>query len=586
MNIQGVKLQNWLTHRRAEFTFAPMTVIAGPNASGKTSIRDAIGYAALATAYRVSTKGERVKLLSEGSDKGSVGITVGGVTVVRDIETGKIEMPQAIPIGDGAIGVALDVLLEPSAFARLAPDGRRELLLKVMRVAMTPEALIAELKARGHADAQLDRLEAMKPNVAIADWIKMAETATSEARGAWKATAGETYGTQKAAAWKAAGLDTEFPTQEQIADAAEDVAAARRSLEDLIRDLAEYDTLARSGTAMRDRTTALRQKAEHIPALTDRLAQATDACRDAEGELTEATAIYEDILGRLQPKHLDCPHCGAGVMVNPTGTELTAVRVLANPATAQQENDAYDAQKRAKEAYETLKKLEGIAQKQLAEAEAAKAELRDIGAPLSAPVGDRADIEAQIADARVLVDNAVRVHAEAEKAARTARAATESTRKAAEHHAAVLAWSKLADDLKPTGIPGDLLAKALDPFNATLRDQSAATKWPQPHIGADMAITAGGRPYGLLCESEQWRVDAQIAVALAIHSRLKCVALDRFDVLEVAARRGALGWIYGLIRRGELDTGLVIGTLKAPPEVPKDVRVIWLGPDIEQKAAA
>jgi hypothetical protein len=49
-------------------------------------------------------------------------------------------------------------------------------------------------------------------------------------------------------------------------------------------------------------------------------------------------------------------------------------------------------------------------------------------------------------------------------------------------------------------------------------------------ITPDMAITAEGRAYSLLCESEKWRVDAMIAAAIAELSGVKVMMLDRMDV--------------------------------------------------------
>jgi hypothetical protein len=583
MLIEGLKLRGWLAHRRAEFAFRPMTVICGPNGSGKTSIRDGIGYAAVATGYRIDKKADRVKLISEGSTDGDVTVTIGGVSVTRDIESGKIAKPAQIPIGEGAVGEAVHVLLEPRLFGGMAPDERRELLLKVMRVAMTPAAIIAELKARGHQPDQVDKLKA---DGSIAEWIKQAETSASEARGAWKAVAGETYGGVKAETWKAPGTDAEKPDDAVLKGVASHLAAARSELEGLVRDLAEYDAAARHGTLFRDRAIAMRQQADHVPDLKKRHESAQQTKLEAARIEAEATSVYNDVVARLTPNFFDCPHCGSAVLVNAQGTGLEKFSIPKNQSTKDQEAAARAKLNAAKTATENaIADLLKVGT-ELVRAQEAADDLVGLGTAAEAPTGDRADIEAQIADARLSVERLEETHQAAKNAIDAYARGQERTTKASNYHAAVQAWTKLAADLAPTGIPGDLLAKALDPFNDTLRDQSAATKWRQPAIGADMAITAGGRPYQLLCESEQWRVDAQIAAAVAIHSGLKFVILDRFDVIEVPARKGALGWVYGLIKRDFLDTGLVLGTMQQPPQVPGDVGVIWLGEDQAEKVAA
>jgi len=152
-------------------------------------------------------------------------------------------------------------------------------------------------------------------------------------------------------------------------------------------------------------------------------------------------------------------------------------------------------------------------------------------------------------------------------------------------HREVQAWEGLAEALAPDGIPGDLLAEALQPFNGRLRETATTTGWPQVHIGADMAITADGRAFNLLSESEQWRAGAAIAEALAYVSGVGLLVLDRMDVLDIPSRGQALQWLTSLA-----DTHQVIcmGTLKAlPDKLPEVVQGVWLeGGRVSDKEAA
>ena len=156
-------------------------------------------------------------------------------------------------------------------------------------------------------------------------------------------------------------------------------------------------------------------------------------------------------------------------------------------------------------------------------------------------------------------------------AKQAATSATERTTNAGRYHREVLAWSKIGDALAPDGIPGEILAEALQPVNDRLAHLSAEANWPAVAIGADMALTYGGRTYRLLSESERWRVDAIVGLALAIQSRLRCVILDRFDCLDPDGRGDLLGLLDTLAAAGELDTALVLGTLKTAPAAPTDL---------------
>src|SRR5690606_23065417 len=161
---------------------------------------------------------------------------------------------------------------------------------------------------------------------------------------------------------------------------------------------------------------------------------------------------------------------------------------------------------------------------------------------------------------------------------------------AAEYHTEVQAWVMIADQLAPTGIPSQILAEAIGPMNELLADLSARAGWAQASINADIEIEYAGRLYGLLSESEQWRVDTLLAVAIAKLSGLGFVALDRFDVLEPASRPQALKLLIGATRDGTLQQAFMAGTMKAPmAKVPPGVQQVWVESGVidgEKKVAA
>jgi hypothetical protein len=70
-------------------------------------------------------------------------------------------------------------------------------------------------------------------------------------------------------------------------------------------------------------------------------------------------------------------------------------------------------------------------------------------------------------------------------------------------------------------------------------------------------------------------------------SGLKLYAIDRFDVLDVAHRGIFLEWLETLVVNNEVETAIIAGTTKAPPEPYKHEQVIWLGPQqAEERKAA
>ena len=155
--------------------------------------------------------------------------------------------------------------------------------------------------------------------------------------------------------------------------------------------------------------------------------------------------------------------------------------------------------------------------------------------------------------------------------------AAQKTAQALKHHADVEAWDKIGAALAPDGIPGELLTAALGPINARLVQSAADAQWPEVVVGADMAITYGGRQYSLISESEQWRADAMLAEAIASQSNWRLLLLDRFDTLDLQGRADLIAWMDVLAENGEIDSAFLFGTLKAEPtNLPASIGTHWI----------
>ena len=101
-------------------------------------------------------------------------------------------------------------------------------------------------------------------------------------------------------------------------------------------------------------------------------------------------------------------------------------------------------------------------------------------------------------------------------------------------------------------------------MNQSIAVLSGMCGWQKAVVEADMGITYGGRLYGLCSESEKWRADALIALAIAQISGLRMVLLDRFDVLDSPSRQRLLGMLLKLDQLGAMDTMIIAGTMKQP----------------------
>ena len=144
-------------------------------------------------------------------------------------------------------------------------------------------------------------------------------------------------------------------------------------------------------------------------------------------------------------------------------------------------------------------------------------------------------------------------------------------------HQAVTAWTTIADLLSPSGDIGKLLSQSVQAFNDVLADVETMIGWQSVKFDYDNGMTYDNRPYHLLSESEQWRVDTAISYVFSQLADTRIFAIDRFDVLDLPSRLPVMKWLNGLAELGTVDTVIMAGTMKETPKTPPTFNVFWLG---------
>jgi hypothetical protein len=126
--------------------------------------------------------------------------------------------------------------------------------------------------------------------------------------------------------------------------------------------------------------------------------------------------------------------------------------------------------------------------------------------------------------------------------------------------------------LAPGGLRAKKLARVLDLFNsAQLAPLCAAAGWRAVTLDAEMTFAYGGRAYRRLSTSEQYRVRAVVAVAMARIDGSDMVVLDAADVLDGTTRSG----LFALLDEAGL-CALVLMTLSRPSQCP-DLAAVGVG---------
>lgn len=579
MRINRITTENFQGARAVDlYLRTPATLIAGPNGAGKSSIAEAVRLALLGTPERVGLKKEYGALVSDGAKLGAVTLDLDegavGISLPKGAQSGEALVPQS---------PALPFVLAPERFAAAKPDERRSLLFALTGTNVKADEIERRLLARGCAAALVTQIKPIL-RTGFAGGAEFAKGQATEAKGAWKTATGEQWGSQKAEGWQA-----EIPPFDQPAldKARADLTALDSRIDATAQSLGALEQKAAAYAAARDQLAARQAKATQLPALREKLEfdQDEHAKLTARVDELEAKAgsgprvgLVHDLASCLS--HLWASEASKNVAF---GIGLDIKEVLAvyerqyGKIGATGDAEAAGALPKAIEARDLMARSVENDRRDIAAAEAAAAQLQDGAAPEAIQPADVEAVRAKVTALRAerkAIDERVQQLLNAKRAATSA---TERTANAAQYHQDVLAWSAIGDALSPDGIPGEILAEALQPVNDKLADLADLAGWRVPAIGADMVITFAGRPYRLLSESERWRVDALVGAALAEISGLRCLILDRFDCLDLPGRSDALGLVDALAADGRMDTVLVLGTLKAAPAAPSDAFTVhWI----------
>lgn len=580
MKITRIEAENVLGLKHIDVKLPTVvSLFCGKNGSGKSSIQEAVRMAICQDQVRdVTKKNEYSKLVHDEAKAGGAVITIDNdqdTTFAFNMPKGDFSGPE--------ITEPMRVALHGQRFALMTPDQRRTFLFGLTKLKPNAETVKARMLTprwgceEVKVDAVLPLLRTGFPSV-----CDHAKSKATEAKGAWRALTGETYGAVKAPVWEAPVPDL----PEGDADAlAEHVAGLDRNLASMNENLGAIKNIARQASDAAAKRAALSTSPARVVELTKQLEQAkVDLAKyEPTVEALRQRAAGKARLGLVHDMAMfiattDIPSLGAAqeatALINRYEKEHGA---LADAAAVDVEAQA--SLPEHEKGLGVMKNRVTNLQRDLDAAVQAKGQfdaLADAGEPEDT-AGEVAEVEQMIATAREDRKVAANKQLDILAAIKGRAAAQDKTKAALAHHADVEAWTKVAEALAPDGIPAEMLLAALEPVNAALEQAAIDTGWMQASIAPDMTIAAAGRPYQLLSESEQWRTDAMIAEAVAELSGLRILMLDRIDVLDLPGRAQLLEWVDSLAFNDVIDCALLFGTLKAlPADLADTITAYWV----------
>lgn len=561
MRVNSVEIHNFLCHRRFNESLAPeshLFLICGPNGAGKSALLDAIRWTLGDDMPRdVTKKADLDHLLLRGEKDGHI---IVDVTEDGKPSRFKLSLRTGNYAGDSPtkLTAAERSALTPHAYLTSDLSARRSMLYALGGIKIGLAQVRADLEGDGHAPTRVARLEDSLRR-GFGDASKRAAELASEARGAWKAMTGDTYGDVKAASWRAYNPDPPERGSEAIAAELVKLKASRETARNLLADL---DARKRQASAAEEMRTAA--------ADFDALTETVGACEKRIEALVALEASQRAAAANAGGWTAPCPCCGVVLESSRAGDlHQYEAPVVAPPKAAQ-------------EAQETANKLAtertvlAKAQRALAHAAACREALKNIPA-MPAP-NEVTEAVADVDGLNRKVANAESDLQEAEGIERARAAADETTAKALQYHTDVAAYSKLAKDVE--ALPARYLDAALKKVNAKLGELTPAFGGTPVVIGDDLVPAFGLTAYPLLSESEKWRVELAIGYALASTTHGLCL-IDRLDVLQPSARGPVLQF---MATQKEVQF-IVAATLKDAPSFPPaaNIQVRWMGPTPEKK---
>lgn len=586
MRITKLEITNFQGLRHAALDVsAPVLLVAGHNGAGKSSLLDGVAMAFNGQPRRGSLKKDMAQLVTEGAKKGEA--RVEWLDAAYEVQVCGV----ALPTGKGSAltdSPFLAYVLDASLFASLDAKERRRVLFDLSGASTSPNQIAERLVAKGHAAALVEKVKPLLRSGFPAA-VEQAKAYASESRGAWKAITGENYGSEKAVDWAPELLAT-VVTEDQVAEAGKNLQLLEDDLAEAQQALGASKQARQAADGRAQRIAKLRELVDLEPRRRNKLTT-DEQNQDEWSEKVMAAELASS--GSVPHQPLTCPHCQGAVDLQ-AGT-----LVVHQPPEQIADAEAARRLPEYREYLASAQRAVANSQRDLDECLAAAEQIKALEAEsVEAPSAEAPSAEA-IANGEQAI-NELRQARDASRAKLVAlqealEAATQreaSIAKAQAAHQDVVAWTGMVDALSPTGIPAEILADAIGPVNDTLKRLSGTAGWSPVQISADIDVTFGGRLYGLLSESERWRCDTTIALAIATISGLRLALLDRFDVLDVPARtRQAMKLFQSLAAGGEIDTLIVAGTLKEPmAKTPSWLQAVWIDAgqlvDQQQQAAA
>jgi len=625
MKIDSLHLQEFRNHEATEIIFAPLTVIKGNNAAGKTSIRHAIevaltgraeftdkGGRGLSDAVRV---GAKKALVSIAIDQGEVVRTVSPTGTSLQIAdwTGTATAQQDLLYQKlGADADLISALLNVGSFISLPPKEQKQMLFQIARPEISAGQLMSAVNdwaEKQSAGNLLDELRGMiqLPEMVGVDWLDQAYKLIFEARKDAKKVAGQLAGRVEGMT-----VSQDLPPLAQLPELERQIATLEAEREKLREKVAAVEAAETRRVHLAEREEAIRNSIEALSlpvedsgedpeklkaaleALAVKLDEARQASYEAQGELR----ALDDALPKIKGAKGDCP-LAPGVVSCPMSADdrkalVKDINARRKKAVATHEKAMKDAAAIETEKKELAERIWAAeqAEKNAERLETMEKELETVQAELATlpePIGiDLARQEISTLDERIR--NGHEMAARMKMAAQAQERAEKAAAEAIEATARANRLEHLVTLFGPTGIKQHLLTRTMGAVITRAAENLSLITGGMYELDAEAdpdfhLVVNGNIELRQLSTSERMRVGIACAEALAHASGLRLLVIDDLEILDVGNRGLLSEWLR--TRMADHDTIIVLSTAEeAQDPGVEGVATYWVdGGKVERRGA-
>ena len=531
-----LEIRNFRAVERADILLSGIALVAGKNAAGKSSVCMAAAAAFTGDMLPIGLGKSRAgAMVRAGADTATATVRVDGVEI-------KARWPSCERTTTGTPPEASAIAAGTQSVVDMDVRERATYLAALLKTDPTRDDLVNALADAGATTVSVMALWAAIEESGWNGAHKRAQECGSKLKGAWEQAAGdgERYGAAKAEDWMPPGWSAELSGL-PVTALEEKLAADKKALE----------TAIASGAAAQEKRAALAGRIAAAETLAGELVEREAVAKAARQAHEKAMQARQALPAAEETgSKLTCPHCQGAVML--VKGVLMAHGFGLSPAELAMRRHAIAS---ADGVVANKRDHTYVADKQVAEARAAAETLAKAKAELDAlPMragGPAGDVDAL----RERISQTERDLAAARKRVETQRI-----------HGEIVANQKAVSILAPDGLRKAKLTRVLALFNTQRVDPLCrAASYKSVEIQPDLSVTMGGRAYGLLSSSEQWRVRAVLAVAAAQIDESDILILDGADILDAGGRNG----LFRMLRAADIPAlvGMTIGSRDQVPDL-------------------